>query len=297
MLIISISLAYICNSIYHPASYSLITQLFRPQDRPKALGFHALGGPLGIAIGPISLSLIMGLFALGWRPVYLFWFVPVLLGIVSTLVLRPEFSEKKAQSDSTEVEASSQNESMFTLSLVFFLVSRFIHLSSWLMISTFMPIYIVDVRGFSDTISSFIYGSSSMMGVIASPIGGYLASKFGVKRWLFTSYIITISSMGFAVFTQNNIAFVILYLFFGFSKCLSLAANSSIMAQLSPKRSRGLGYALFFFPVGITGVVAPLLAANLAETFGLTSIITVALSLFAVGLIILQISFRMRERD
>jgi MFS family permease len=90
MLIFAVSLVYINTTLYHPAAYSLVTRLFRHRDRPKALGIHGSGGTFGIAIGPISVSVLMGFFAFGWRQVYLFWVVPILVGIFAVLNIRSE---------------------------------------------------------------------------------------------------------------------------------------------------------------------------------------------------------------
>lgn len=71
-----------------------------------------------------------------------------------------------------------------------------------------------------------------------------------------------------------------------------MAANSAIMARLTPSRRRGLGYALFFLPGSIMGAVAPIGAASVAEAFSLTSIFIVALAIFALGLAVLKLGVR-----
>jgi FSR family fosmidomycin resistance protein-like MFS transporter len=76
MLTVAVCLVYINTVIYHPASYSFTTRMFGPRDRSRALGIHGAGGTLGMALGPISVSILMGVFALGWRQVYLFWAPP-----------------------------------------------------------------------------------------------------------------------------------------------------------------------------------------------------------------------------
>ncbi len=75
MLIAAVSLLYLNTTFYHPPSYSYVTKTFKPSDRSKALGIHGAGGTFGMAIGPLSISLLMGFFAFQWRQVYLFWFV------------------------------------------------------------------------------------------------------------------------------------------------------------------------------------------------------------------------------
>ena len=79
-LIVAIILVSINITIYHPASYRFITQL-QARERLKALSIHEACGTLGVAVGPISVSVLMGVLALNWRQVYDFWLIPVLVGI------------------------------------------------------------------------------------------------------------------------------------------------------------------------------------------------------------------------
>ena len=100
MLIIAVSLVYVNTTVYHPAAYSFVTRMFNPRDRLRALGIHGAGGTLGVAIGPLSISLIIGVLALGWRQVYLFWFIPFVLGILAMLPIRAEPEEDEPTSES-----------------------------------------------------------------------------------------------------------------------------------------------------------------------------------------------------
>jgi fucose permease len=49
-----------------------------------------------------------------------------------------------------------------------------------------------------------------------------------------------------------------------------------------------LGYALFFLPGSIMGAVAPIVAAFIAEMYGLTSIFYAAIVIFFIGLAVLR---------
>ncbi|MFC1804092.1 MFS transporter [Thermoproteota archaeon] len=87
-LIIAVSLLYLSTTIYHPASYSFTTFLFEPKDRPKALGIQGAGGTLGLALGPLTVSILVGVLGFGWRRVYLSWITPLLLGAVSVWYIK-----------------------------------------------------------------------------------------------------------------------------------------------------------------------------------------------------------------
>ncbi len=56
-----------------------------------------------------------------------------------------------------------------------------------------------------------------------------------------------------------------------------MAARNSIMASLTPRRQRGLGFSLFFLPGSIVGAIAPIIASYLAQSLGFTTIFNLAL--------------------
>ena len=120
MLILAVSLLYLNTTIYHPASYSFTTFLFEPKDRPKALGVQGAGGTLGMAMGPISISILVGLLGLGWRKAYLSWIIPLLVG--AWLVWRITYVPTSDDEDQQAGSAGTATRKLWTWSLAFFLV-------------------------------------------------------------------------------------------------------------------------------------------------------------------------------
>ena len=120
MLIVAVSLLYINTTVYHPAGYSFVSRSFKPRDRSKALGIQGAGGTLGMAIGPISLAVLIYL-GFQWRQVYLFWFFPLLLGIAMILRIREAPTEDVVLSDAEKTEQEPAS-SLLSASLVFFML-------------------------------------------------------------------------------------------------------------------------------------------------------------------------------
>lgn len=293
LLIAAVSLVYINTTLYHPAAYSFVTRLYRTTNRLRALGIHGAGGTLGVAIGPISISLIMGVLALGWRQVYLFWSIPFLLGIVAMLPIRSE-PDEDAPGTRGERESSAEVTSLLSVSLVMFLIFIAIRMIATGMSQSFMALYLVEDRGLSTSAASLIIGLNILTGVVAAPLGGFWAVRFGEKRWLLAVYTLAYACFGLAIAIPSNAAFVILYMAYGFLIFLGMAANSAIMAKLSPGRQRGLAFALFFLPGSIVGAVAPLMAASIAETYGLVSIFVVSTATFFLGLVVFKFGVRVQ---
>ena len=284
MLISAVSLVYLNTTIYHPAAYSYVTRLFLRGDRPKALGIHGAGGTFGMALGPLTLGIFLGSFGLSWRHVYLFWAVPILLGAILSFRLKDVEEENGFTVTSEQGGDDEGPTSLLTKALAIFLIYTAIQSVAQQMISTFMPIIIVDVKGFTADQMSFIYGTTSLTGLLSAPIGGYIASRFGTKRWLTVSLIMNLLMLGLVALIPGDLSFIVVYILYGFSGTLGMAARSNLIAGLTPRNQRGLGYSLLFLPGSIMGAISPIFAAKLIEVFGINQLFPISMLTAAVSI-------------
>jgi len=287
VLVVAVSLVYLNTTIYHPASYSFTTKLFRARNRPKAMGLHGAGGTLGHAAGPLMVSVFIGLLAWQWRQVYLFLAFPMVLGIIMVLFLRNE-TMKEVKVNSAKFEENGDSSRLFTASLVMFLAFSSLRMMGSSMIGSFLVLYLQDIRGLTITYASLVASTTTLTGIIAAPIGGYMAARLGEKKWILMSFGAGWIFLALSMLLPNIIWFTGLYVAYGFCNTMSMAARSSIMARLTPSRQRGLGYALFFLPGSVMGAIAPIIAGLLAQSYGFNAIFYSALVLYVVSLAVLE---------
>ena len=290
MLIAAVSLLYLNTTFFHPPSYSYVTKTFKPSDRSKALGLHGAGGTIGMAIGPLSISLLMGYFAFQWRQVYLFWFIPILVGLILVFRIKkdPVEHKEKAKDDTPPGETKS----VVSRSMFFFFVFNAVKTLGTTMVAGFLSIYLVQSQGWSVESASLIIGTSNLMGIVAAPLGGFFADKVGEKKWTVITTAACALSFGIAFIIPGAIAFAAFYLGYGFFNLLSMASNSGLTAKLSPLKQRGLGFALYFLPGSIMGVLAPMVSAFIASTYGLLPIFFAATAVLLISIPILQLGVK-----
>ncbi|OGD58996.1 hypothetical protein A3K78_10845 [Candidatus Bathyarchaeota archaeon RBG_13_52_12] len=274
MLVAAICLIYINTTIYHPASYSYTTRIFSRGDRSVALGLHGAGGTLGHAMGPLAVSVLVGVLAWQWRQVYLALAAPMIIGIVMVLRLK---EEKPIKPDQQPPEEPGDSTRFLTPSMVMFLAYSALRSMGGSMIATFLVIYLQDARGMTIAAAGLISGATTLTGLLAAPIGGVIAARLGDKRWLELSLLVAFILLGLSFNLQDNTLFTLLYVSYGFFGTLGMAARSSIMAALTPRSQRGLGYSLFFLPGSVVGAVAPIIAGALAQSLGYLTIFNLAL--------------------
>lgn len=294
MLVVAISLVYLNTTFYHPASYSFTTRLFSGENRPRALGIHGAGGTFGMALGPLTLSLFLGYLGLTWRNVYFFWAIPIILG--TFLVMRVDYDAvEEADIPKTEEGDSSESAtSLITPALLTFLVYTAMRSMAMQMISPFMPIFMVDEKGFTVSQMGLIYSSLSISGLISAPLGGVLASRFGSKRWLTTTITLSTVLLGLVAVAPGGWPFVVVYMVYGFSGTLGMAARSDIIARLTPRNQRGMGYSLLFLPGSIMGAISPLFSAKLIEVLGFSQLFPIAIGISILSILLLVFAIKDR---
>jgi MFS family permease len=288
MLVIAVCLIYINTTIYHPASYSYTTRIFTRGDRSKALGLHGAGGTLGHAMGPLAVSILVGLLAWQWRQVYLALATPMIIGIIMVLRLKEEETKPDAQTP----EEPGDSTRFITPSLITFLTYSALRSMGGSMIATFLVIYLQDARSMTIAAAGLISSTTTLTGIIAAPIGGIIAARLGDKRWLETSLLAALILLGLSFNTQSNTLFTLLYVAYGFFGTLGMAPRNSIMATLTPRKQRGLGYSLFFLPGSIVGAIAPIIAGTLAQSLGYTTIFNLALAINFLALAVLKFAVK-----
>ncbi len=294
MYIVAATLLTLNSTIYHPPAHSYTVRLVERKDRAKALGFLNAGGTFGIAVGPLSITILMGWLALTWRQLYLFWVGPIVLGFVFLYFVRAE-SKVEDIHDKDEVSSDvKETKSFLSRDFLLYISSRGVRMFGGSMVGTFISVYLTEVRGWSIPEIGVLFGISSLLGLVASPIGGFLASKLGEKRFAVYSFALGYACFFAAFLTTNVIPFMVLYLAYRFLGILGMPAMASITARLSPPNQMGMGFALSFMPSSITGIIAPIIAAWIADTYGLFPIFIVATVVMYLSLIIFRLGVRIK---
>ena len=285
-LILGLSLLIVNTTIYHPASYSFTSFLFKPKDRPKALGLHGAGGTLGMTLGPMSLALLVSSFAFKWRQVYLFWVVPLLLGAIAVQFIK--YIPSEDVSTQSAEESKGQATKLLTTGMLLFLIFGAVRSMGISMNSAFMNVWLADTKGWDVAFRGIITSANTLMGLVAAPLGGFLAARYGEKRWTVWTLLASYTCYALAYLLPGNTTFIIFYIASGLFNFLSMAANSAIIAKLSPSKQRGLGFALYFLPGSVMGAIAPLIAAYIADTFGMYNVFMACIGVYFLAVAVLQ---------
>jgi len=256
ILIVLVSLFSISTTVLHPPALSTISDLITGGARGKALGFFGSAGTLGIALGPITLSLLIG--TIGWRSVYLIWGITTLL--VPVLILRLKI-EKTGSIETVKPQhgTSSEFAILANLSLVLILAIMGARAMGGTAINTYITPYFVDMLKVEPATAMFIFGASPLIGVLASSMGGFMVDRVGEKKWFALGLVSQIACL-LAVALSTSLELSILgYLSYAFFATMEMPAEQSLITKITPRSGRGLAFAVSFLPGTIAGALSPIL--------------------------------------
>ena len=294
MFIVASTLLTFNSTLYHPPAQSYVSDITSPRDRSRALGVWHSGGTTGVSLGPFSVSILMGVLAFGWREIYGFWIIPILLGLVGLYFVKPSSEIVEEEERRTWNEKDSV-DTLFNSNMMFLLLSGTVRRFGGGLTTGFLSIWLAEAQGWTVGQIGIMLGISSLMGVVASPLGGELASRYGEKRWFSGTLLGSYLFFALAFFAKGFWPFFILYIVSRFFGILGMPANMTLTARFSPRRQRGVGFALSSIPMNVVMPVAALVAAYIADTFGLYYIFMATIGIYFLGLAVFHFGVRVEE--
>jgi MFS family permease len=229
----------------------------------------------------------MGVFAFQWRQIYGFWVLPTLFGLVALYFVKPP-AEMVSKETMEEWDEGDTVDTLLNRNMMFLLLSGSIRRFGGGLTTGFLTIWLAESQGWTITQIGMMMAVSSLMGIVASPLGGELATRFGEKRWLVVTLFASYTCFMLAIVLKSFWFFMLFYLAQRFFGILGMPARMTITSRLSPPKQRGVGFALSSIPENVIKPLASMVAAYIANYYGLYPIFVATAAIYFVGLAVLQ---------
>ena len=282
-------------SVYHPAGLSLLSKSV--DRRGAALGYHGIGGNLGIALGPLATALLLLTF--DWRVVAAALAAPAAVvavyGVTVSVDTAPADATDPAPDggDSGAADGDEEGDAKRTVSLSsiaddtrvllaggFLLVFAFVTFSGlyYRTFLTFLPDLLGDVLGelvdvefvdperpYAEAFDAgrYLYVAVLSVGVFGQYLGGRLADRVPPERGLIALMaVLAALALLFVPATGGTETFLAVSLALGVALFAVQPLSQATVAAYSPDGARGISFGYTY--LGIFGVGA--LGATLAGT-------------------------------
>lgn len=258
---------------------ALIAESVAPEHRGKAFGLEGVGDNLGAFLGPLITVLLFFSLRLQIRYIFYLAIIPGLLAFIMVVLVK---EKRIGPGSKTKIDLHIRQFSntywRYLLVTAVFGVGN--SSNAFLILET-------REKGVSLMSTIFIYAFYNLVAALISYPAGSLSDKFGRKPLLLISFIIFfIAYAGFA-FSNSIVLIGFLFISYGLFQGIFRATGKSYATDFVPKHLRASGIGWYSTVVGITGLLASIIAGQLWDHVSHVSVFIYGAVLSVVGIICL----------
>ena len=259
-------------SIYHPSGLSFISR--NVEKKGKAMGYHGVGGNVGLALGPV----LSGVFAAiwGWRSAFiLFAVLGFILGIVITrLNVEDEIIPRK---EGNKPDGQPRLSSIpLVLLLIYF--NSILYGLCYRGSMMFLPKHFVHHIHFAlndVAMAGFLVSMVTIAGALGQIMGGSLCDRLKRPEYAYLVVFLFSTPLFFAIwFLRDWGLFGISLLFAPFFFAWQPVQNT-LIAKYSVRAAHGLSYGINFLLIMGIGSLAASIGGYVTDKVGVSNVFAV----------------------
>lgn len=313
-LTLAVALWGLTASVYHPAGLSLLSMAI---DKPgTALGYHGIGGNIGIALGPLLTVVLLLWF--DWRIVAFVLAAPAAVVVAYTLRVDvatalpkdDDGSGTKGRISMATIFDDTRTLATIGFTLVIVIVTlNGLYYRSFL---TFLPSMLGDfIAAFGEIqiidpaspyaeefdLARWLYVAILMVGVIGQFIGGKAADRMPTERGLtYALAFLAVFAISFVPASANAGSFLAVSLLLGIALFSIQPLSQATVAAYAPREARGLSFGFTYLAIFGVGALGAGLAGTIL-TYGTSATLFLVLAgLAGSGSLVSIVLFRVGTR-
>ena len=297
ILLLGMVVVSVFGSIWHLPAMGALAHHFEHR-RGTALSFHGIGGNIGDFIGPIATGGLLSV--LSWRGIIS---VYAIVPLVLTFVVFWAFRDIGVLGEQTrpdrnihkQLQMTRQLLKSLTLWIVMFVAG--LRGMAYLAFITFLPLYMSDDLGFSNWSIGFHMGMLVLIGIVATPLLGYLSDRIGRKQVIIPSLVaMTVLSLLLIPFGEGA-SFTVLLALLGLFLYSDQPILTAAVLDMVDDDMQGTTLGLLSFERIAMGGLSPIFAGLLYGNLSIAAVFSYAGSLFALAaLLLLTVQLGSRAR-
>jgi len=258
------------------ASVSLIADLFKPKERPTAMGIYYCGLGLGTGLTFLIGGYLAHLY--GWRTVFLIAGVPgILLALLFLATVREpaRLSEDGGAPDQRESSGMSLIQIALHPPILLITCAGCLAAIAMNTVWIWLASFLIRAHGFDLAQAGMVIAAAGVIGkglgsLTSGPITRYLSNDRPEAFWRFPSAALTASAIvGWLMVTSSGSATVVmLAVLLGATLGSWPAQATNILVAAAPKGARATAFSFYQLATTLIGGVGPFLAGALSDGLG-----------------------------
>ena len=277
------------------------------ENKGRVFGFHRSLDTLGAVFGPAIALVYLYFYPNNYTTLFLIAFLPGLLAIIATLLIKEKRNPPAATNLSTVASAKADNNQQTTVNFFAFagywkkssaqykkLVTGLLIFALFNSSDVFLLLKMKE-SGMNDTAVIGIYIFYNLVfALLAYPIG-ILADKLGLKKIFIAGlFVFSIVYIGFA-FNNNLLLFLLLFLLYGLYAAATEGISKAWISNIVDKSETATAIGTYSGFQSIAALIASSLCGLLWFNFG--SMFTFLLTAAVTFLVVIYLSFYKRTAD
>jgi len=285
LLLICVMISGIGIASFHPEGFKT-AYYFTGDKRATGMSIFAVGGNFGIAVGPIlALTLVTSFGLQGTLSMIL---LGIVIGVILILNMKMlttpvEFAHREAKKE-MKMPLSRNQKISFTLLVSIATVRAWIQFG----LVTYIPFYYINYLKGNPLYAGKLVSTFLMAGVVGTLIGAPLADRWGHKKFLLTTLLLSFPLLLLFYYSSGPMAFV--FAAVTGMVLISTFALTTVMGQALLPQHLGMASGMMVgFTISAGGIGVTLLGA-IADTWGvpaaIKTIFVMPLIAFGLGLLV-----------
>lgn len=268
LLLLTVVFISLASATYHPQASKTVNFLSDTTNKGRNMGIFSLGGNAGMAVGSIMMTMLLGL--PGGLHNTMYFVLPGLIVFALMHSCMPVYKEVNLRHIQQHSQASKREsgKSMPYFGLFLLLFYIFMRSSIHSGISTYLPLFFMNFRGFDPVFASSLVSGFLLGGVGGTFVGAELNDKLGPRKIMLGSIIFSIPAIGAITIVESPVWAMAAVVAAGFFIIGSFATTIVLAQSLMPNNVGMASGLTIGFSVGLGGFGVTILGI-LADTYGL----------------------------
>jgi MFS family permease len=271
MLLVCVTLVGIGNNLWHPAAITTLAYRY-PERKGLVLSFHGMGGNIADGVAPLVVGALLTWFT--WRTVVVINVVPGLAMAALILIMLGAFTMSSSGDHVNAAPGKSGGVKQYLKDFASLLRNRSLMLVSigsafrtmtQTGLLTFLPVYLAYELDYSPFLVGVCMSAMQVAGFAASPIGGHLSDKWGRKRIVMSSMVLSCVMIVFMAMAGKSVLFVVFIALVGFFLYAMRPVLQAWAVEATPRAMAGSGVGLQFGIQHVGAAAAPAIFGMIAD--------------------------------